>query len=159
MTDPIFKTTVSFAKPFRISGLDGLLPAGDYDLETEIQAPPDHLNPERWKASVMVQLHARRSHPGLSRNLTVPLSALDHALTRDGQPANALVDFLVEEMLADPMIRLVMMADRVSEAEIRQIYAQGNLAGCPDTGGDHGGSRNQPKTGSAGRRCRPGRRE
>lgn len=145
MTDPISKTTVLFGKPFRISGFDELLPAGDYDLETEILAPPDHLNPERWKASVMVRLHPRRSHPGLSRNLTVPRSALDHALTRDGQPAHALVDFFVEEMLADPMVRLVIKADRVSEAEIRHLYAQGSLADYPDTGGGHTGGHSHPR--------------
>ena len=126
MRGPISKTTATFERPFTLPGFPEALPAGDYDLETEISAPPDHRDPEQWKASVLVtvRLHPRMSHPGLARSLTVPLSALEHAVARDKLTGSGLVDFFVEEMLTDPMVQLVMRADRVSEAEIRSIYAR-----------------------------------
>ncbi|MCC5987034.1 MAG: hypothetical protein JJT95_05080 [Pararhodobacter sp.] len=124
MAGPFSKTTAIFDRPFSIPGFDESFPAGEYDLETEISAPPDHQNPERWKASVLVRLHSRESHPGLARSLTVPLAVLDHALARDKQTGRSLVDFFVEEMLADPMVQLVMHADRVTDAEIRSIYSR-----------------------------------
>lgn len=133
MQDAMIKTTAVFGRPFNIAGFGETLPAGEYDLETEISAPPDHPDPERWKASVLVRLHPRQSHPGLARSLTVPLSALDQALARDKLTGSGIVDFFVEEMLADPMIQLVMRADRVSEAEIRQLYSRtSRSADAPD---------------------------
>ncbi|MGY6634853.1 MAG: hypothetical protein ACXIU8_14090 [Alkalilacustris sp.] len=144
MTGPISRTTAIFDRPFSLPGFAEMLPAGEYDLRTEIVAPPDHRDPDRWKAStlVLVRLHARASHPGLARSLTVPLSALEHALGRDKLTGGSLVDFFVEEMLADPMVQLVMRADRVSEAEIRTLYARSGApdppAAVPDRFGSHG---------------------
>jgi len=55
--------------------------------------------------------------------LTVPLAELERAVAKDKLPGKALTDFFLEEMLADPMIRLVMKADGVEEAELRSLYA------------------------------------
>jgi hypothetical protein len=40
MQGPISKSNAIFERPFSIPGFDELLPAGEYDLETEIDAPP-----------------------------------------------------------------------------------------------------------------------
>lgn len=154
MADPISRTTAIFDRPFRLPGIAEMLPAGEYDLETEISAPPDHQDPERWKAAtlVLVRLHARASHPGLARSLTVPLSALEHALGRDKLTGGSLVDFFVEAMLADPMVRLVMRAERVSAAEIRTRYGQGMpqpLAAGPDRSRPNGQRPAAAQTGAA----------
>ena len=142
MAGPISKTTAIFERPFSLPGFAEVLPAGEYDLETEISAPPDHRDPDRWKASVLVRLHPRNTHPGLVRSLTVPLSALEDALGRDKLTGASLVDFFIDEMLADPMVQLVMRADRVTEAEVRALYASGGrpgrLATAPDPIGPYG---------------------
>jgi hypothetical protein len=137
MSIPISRTTVIFERPFSLPGLAEVLPAGEYDLETTISAPPDHRDPDRWKAStlVLLRLHARKSQPGLARSLTVPLSAIAEALDRDKLSGGCLVDFFVEEMLADPMVQLVMRVDRVSEDEIRTLYSR-HRSGPSDTGAD-----------------------
>ncbi|MCC5972755.1 MAG: hypothetical protein JJT81_01750 [Rubellimicrobium sp.] len=124
----MIKTTAVFGRPFTIAGVGKTLPAGEYDLETRISASPDPADAEGWNASVLVRLHPRQPRCGLTRSLTVPLSALDQALARDRSPGAALLDSFVEEMLADRMIRLVMRADRVSESEIRQLYARTSAA-------------------------------
>jgi hypothetical protein len=116
------KTVAVFSHPFTVPGFDETLPAGEYEIETELIPPPDQPDAAAWKASVLVRLHARASHPGLARTLTVSLVDLDHARARDKLTDRALSDFFLEEMLADPMIRLVMKADGVSEAHLRHLY-------------------------------------
>ena len=117
------KTIAVFARPFRLPGFDEMLPAGDYDIETELSSPPNHLDPDAWKASVRVQLHPRMSHPGLVRNLTVSLIDLEMARAKDKLTGKALSELYLEEMLEDPMVRLVMKADGVSEIQIRHLYS------------------------------------
>ena len=118
----IIKTTAVFLRPFQLSSFEEVLPAGEYDLETELMDPVDWIEPGTWTASVLVHLHPRASHPGLARTLTVPLAELERVMAKDKLTGKALVDYFLEEMLADPMIRLVMQADGVSEGEIRGIY-------------------------------------
>jgi hypothetical protein len=127
----ISRTTVVFARPFDLPGFDEQLPAGDYDIETELSAPPDHRNPARWKASVMVALHSRSSDPGLSRNLTLSLADLDGALARDKLTGKDLATFLLDALLEDPMVRLVMEADGVREVQLRTLYAGSEGAPSP----------------------------
>ncbi len=123
MEDLTSKTVAIFTRPFRVPGFEETLPAGEYAIETELVSPPDHLQPEAWKASVQVKLHPRTSHPGLARTLTVSLADLDFARAMDKLTGKALSDYFVDEMLADPMIRLVMEADGVSEAQLRHLYS------------------------------------
>lgn len=121
------KAVAVFSKPFSVPGFDETLPAGEYEIETELVSPPDQRDPAAWKASVMVKLHPRTTHPGLARSLTVSLADLDHARARDKLTGRALSDFFLEEMLADPMVQLVMAADGVSAAQLRHLYS-----GTPD---------------------------
>lgn len=136
MERQIGKSIAVFSQPFRLSGFDELLPAGEYDIETELASPPDQLNPEAWKASVRVHLHPRGSHPGLARSLTVSLADLDTARAKDKLSGKELAQFFLEEMLADPMVRLVMKADGVSESQLRHLYG---CSGGPDADRDEQG--------------------
>ncbi|QDY69289.1 hypothetical protein [Qingshengfaniella alkalisoli] len=128
------KTVAVFVRPFTVPSFAETLPAGEYEIETELVSPPDQKDPEAWKASVLVKLHPRILHPGLARTLTVSLADLDHARARDKLTGKALSDFFLEEMLADPMVRLVMEADGVSEAHLRHLYSDRNTPD-PDQGG------------------------
>lgn len=116
------KSIAVFARPFSLPGFDETLPAGDYEIETELSAPPGHLDPGSWKASVFVKLHTRASHPGLTRVLTVSLTDLDHARARDKISGRELADVFLEEMLSDPLVLSVMQADGVSVAQLRSMY-------------------------------------
>jgi hypothetical protein len=123
------KSGAVFARRFNVPGFAETLPAGEYEIETELVTPPDLQHPAAWKASVLVKLHPRTSHPGLARTLTVSLAALDYARAKDKLTGRELSSFFLEEMLADPMVRLVMKADGISEAHLRHIYSDG---GIPD---------------------------
>ncbi|ARC89434.1 hypothetical protein [Rhodovulum sp. MB263] len=123
MEDLTCKTIAVFSRPFTVPGFDETLPAGEYEIETEMASPPDQRDPATWKASVLVKLHPRISHPGLARILTVSLADLDQARARDKLTRRELADFFLEEMLADPMVQLLMKADGVSEAHLRHRYS------------------------------------
>lgn len=123
MEHPKLKSVAVFSRPFTVPGFDEMLPAGTYDIETELSAPPDDRNPDAWKASVLINLHPRTSQPSLSRTLTVSLADLDAARAKDELTGKELTEFFLEEMLADPMVQLVMRADGVSAMQLRQIYS------------------------------------
>lgn len=132
----VSKSTAIFMRPFTFPDFDETLPAGEYDLETELSAPPNHLDPDSWKASVLVHLHPRMSHPGLARSLTVSLAHLDNARAKDKLSGKKLTQFFLEEMLSEPMVRLVMQADGVSETQLRHLYSGSRTSesdsGTPD---------------------------
>ena len=130
MEDLTSKTIAVFSQPFTLPDFDETLPAGEYEVETELVSPPNQRDPETWKASVLVKLHSRLSHPGLDRTLTVSLADLDNARAMDKLTGRTLSDFFLEDMLADPMIRLVMAADGFSEAQVRNLYSRNEK---PDT--------------------------
>ena len=122
--DQTNKTIVVFERPFTMPGFDETLPAGEYEIDREIFSPPDHRDPEAWKASVVVHLHPRASHPGLTRTLAVSLVDLDSARAKDKLSGKELSQVFLDEMLSDPMVRLVMQADGVSEVQLRHLYSE-----------------------------------
>lgn len=117
------KTTAIFLRSFQLPSFNEALPPGEYEIETQLLEPADWIEPGTWTSAVLVHLHPRDSYPGLCRTLTVPLADLEHAVAKDKLTGKALTDYFLEEMLADPMIRLVMQADGVDEAEIRELYS------------------------------------
>ena len=117
------KTTAVFLRPFQLPSLNETLPPGEYEIETQLLEPVDWIEPGTWTSSVLVRLHPRASHPGLNRTLTIPLAELEHAVAKDKLTGKALTDFFLEEMLADPMIHLVMQADGWTEGEMRDLYS------------------------------------
>lgn len=123
MEDLTSKTVAVLARPFTVLGFNEALAAGEYEIETELVSPPDQKDPATWKASVLVKLHPRISHPGLARDLTVSLADLDHARATDKLTGKALSDLVLEGMRADPMVHSVMKADGVSEAHLRHLYS------------------------------------
>jgi hypothetical protein len=122
------RTTAVFVRPFRVAGLNELLPAGEYVLETELEAPSNFPDPQSWKASVMIHLRPKTESPGLERTLTLPLAEVERAQEEDRLSGAPLVEFLLDELLADPMTRLVMASDGVTEDQIRRLYS-GHRAG------------------------------
>lgn len=120
---PAIKTTAIFLKPFELANFNETLPSGEYEIEIVRPDRADANTSASGALRVQVRLHPRASHPGLSRTLTVPLTEFDLAAAKDKLSGQALTDFVLEERLADPMVRLFMLADGVSEAEVRGLYS------------------------------------
>ena len=157
----LIKMTAIFLRPFQLPSFNETLPPGEYEIETQVLEPVDWIDPGAWTSSVLVRLHPRASHPGLSRTLTVPLAELENAAAKDKLTGKALTDFFLEEMLADPMIRLVMQADGVAESDLRDLYSASsaekaerrrNTRHVAETSGKEDSGTTRPSTGSA----RPG---
>lgn len=121
-------------RAFAVPGLSEVLPAGEYAVQVELQAPPGCADPGRWKASVLVQLHPTPGSPGLSRTLTISLADLEHALAKDKLSGQPLADFFLEEMLADPMVRLFMKSDGVTEEDLRRLHAEPQVTAKGESG-------------------------
>jgi hypothetical protein len=117
------KATVVFARPFRVPGLEEVLPAGEYAVEAEITAPDGVAGPQGGAVSVLIHLHAVPANPGLARTLTIPLADLERALEEDRLSGQPLAEFLLDELLADPLVRLVMASDHVTEGQMRRLYS------------------------------------
>jgi len=118
------RTRAVFVRPFRIPGFEGELPPGEYVLETELEPPSGFPDPESWRASVLIHLHPKDASPGLARTLTVPLADLERAEAEDRLSGRPLAEFLLDELLADPMVRLFMASDGISEEEMRRLHSR-----------------------------------
>jgi hypothetical protein len=124
MQTTTFETTAIFLREFADPGLSEVLPAGEYVVQVELQAPTGHADPGRWKASVQVKLHPTPGSPGLSRTMTISLADLEHALAKDKLSGRPLANFVLEEMLADPMVRLFMKSDGVTDDDMRRLHTE-----------------------------------
>ncbi len=122
MRTPI-PTIVVFLNSFELESFDETLPAGEYLIETELSPLGARGADETLASSVLVHLHPQIAHPGLARTLTVPLGDLELAMAKDRMGETELRDTFLEKMLADPLIRMVMLADGVSERDLRHYYA------------------------------------
>jgi hypothetical protein len=119
------KTTVTFVRPFQLDGLEKVLPAGVYRVESEDDVLEAMFLPDCLRTSVLIHLHSTPGSPGYAQTLTVPWAALEAALLRDRSAATvALPEPGLEEMLLDPMVRQVMRSDGVSEATIRDLVSR-----------------------------------
>ncbi|KIT15650.1 hypothetical protein [Jannaschia aquimarina] len=153
------KTTAVFLRPFQLPSFNEILPPGEYEIETRLLEPVDCIEPGTWTSSVLVYLHPRASYPGLGRTLSVPLAELENAVAKDKLTGKALMDYFLEEMLADPMIRLVMQADGWSETEMRHLYAERSeeRSGGPDSSGSPACPREEQECDEPGPRAGSGR--
>ena len=104
-----------------LDGFDGWLPAGTHDLESEQEILDGMSLPDCLRTSVVIHLHSKVGSPALAQTLTVPREALERAQIRDQAPAELPSDVLLAGMLADPIVRLVMLSDGVSETEVRSL--------------------------------------
>ncbi|MCW1931021.1 hypothetical protein [Pararhodobacter zhoushanensis] len=118
--------TAVFERAFTLPGLHETLPAGAYRIETEVTATPwgDASGPAR--SMVRILLHPRASHPGMVRHLTLSVTALNEALAQDAATKPAHDRAFLDERMADPMVRLVMHADGLSETPLRHDPTNGS---------------------------------
>ena len=89
------RTTGVFARAFRVPGLDEWLPAGEYDLETELEAPSGFPDPESWKKSGVivgaVNASGMLTRRGGRRHKSTVMNLLDRlGLREDPCPSTAL---------------------------------------------------------------------
>lgn len=77
------ESTVTFKRPFVLAGLDEVLPAGDYSLETEEELVDGISYAAYRRTSTVLRLPAKSGPSHLTRALTVDPDELDAAVERD----------------------------------------------------------------------------
>lgn len=83
MTIRTSKRTVTFGHPFTLKGVDEVLPAGVYTVETE-EAPLETMSFLAWRrVSTLLHLHANPGSAVVARVLTIDPTELDATLKRD----------------------------------------------------------------------------
>lgn len=93
MTTRTCKKTVTFRRPFVLDGLDMVLPAGPYSVETDEELMEGISFPAYRRVLTVMHLHAKPSHPGITQTLTIDPNDLDAALKRDQAPREIPFDW------------------------------------------------------------------
>lgn len=123
MPPTIHKTTVVFAEPVIIEGVNGALAAGDYEVKTDIPAPSDIQDIADWAAAIRVRFAARTDHPDRQQTQNLPLSALAGVTVRDARTGRMVRNLLTEALLADPAIGRMMAERNLSKAAMRDLLS------------------------------------
>ncbi len=80
MTTRTSKKSVTFRRPFNLSGFGEELPAGSYNIKLDEELLEGISYPVYRRIATLIHLHA---HAGLTQTLTVDPKELDTALARD----------------------------------------------------------------------------
>lgn len=142
MTTRTTINTVTFKRPFVLGNFNEIQPAGAYRVETDEELMEGISFPVYRRTLTMIHLHASPRDPGRTQMLDINPNDLDAALKRDRVstelPADPEIDVLPEvrdcrsgrmpdaqaparlepdldEMMADPIVRLVMRSDGLSQ--------------------------------------------
>lgn len=83
MTIRTSEKTVTFRKPFVLGGLDEVLPAGDYSVETDEELLDGVSFPAYRRILTVIHLHEKSNNPHRTRTMTIDPNELDAALMRD----------------------------------------------------------------------------
>lgn len=83
MTIRTSENIVTFRRPFVLSGFDEELPAGAYSVETEEELLEGISFPAYRRVLVLIHLHPKPGHPGVSQTLSIDPNDVDAALKRD----------------------------------------------------------------------------
>jgi hypothetical protein len=77
--------TVTFARPFVLSGLEGVQPPGTYDVETSEELLQTSI-PTYRNISTLIRLSTRADSAALNQAVDVNYAELSAALERDAKP-------------------------------------------------------------------------
>lgn len=74
------QSTVTFGRPFQLTGMDSIAPAGVYKLDVE-EERLDTLSFESWRRTAVI---LQVAHAGITEYVTLAPEVLREALQRDG---------------------------------------------------------------------------
>jgi len=123
MADELRKTTITFSRPVRFPCGNRVLPAGVYWIEWRQRRRDGAETPQAPETEVLLRLGAE---PG-AETLTVQWGALCAALAGDQPCAGRSRKQPVDELLADPLVRLVMSSDGVTDHTLRRSLRAARL--------------------------------
>ncbi len=133
MTIRTSRKTVTFSGPFVLNGVDETLPAGAYAVDTD-EEPIEGISFLAYRRlSTWLHVGGKPGSRVLDRVIAIDPKDLNAALMRDEAPAKMLNEPHLDEMLADPLVRLVMCSDGLSENDVRQTLLRRLAPPGPET--------------------------
>ena len=90
MTIRTTQTSVTFTRPFVLSGLEGEQPAGNYDIETDEERREGLSFSSYRRVQTLIHLHPKTGNPSLTQTMRIDPEELDKALQRDRMPLSNL---------------------------------------------------------------------
>ena len=111
-------------RPFLLEGQVATLPAGAYRVDTKEGVFDGMVRAGHQRTSARNHLHGKPGTGGVAPTLTIfPREDSEMALTRAMSPAAPLAEPDLDEMMTEPVVRLVMHGDGISEADIRGVFS------------------------------------
>lgn len=83
MTMRTIFTTITFNRPFRLSGSDLEQPAGNYEIETDEELIEDMSFLGYRRMSTLIHLHRQENRPGITEMMTIDPIELEAVIATD----------------------------------------------------------------------------
>jgi hypothetical protein len=123
MTTRTTSTTVTFSRPFTLSGIDGIRPAGTYTVETDEELIQELSFPAYRRIATLLLLP---SHPGsviLAQIATIDPLELKAALESDAMIERGLVlETNLTDLLADEIIQRAVRSSGLTPDEFKEHW-------------------------------------
>ncbi|HET8727573.1 MAG TPA: hypothetical protein VFO41_08705 [Alphaproteobacteria bacterium] len=139
MTTRTSSRTVTFTRPFSLSGVDGVQPAGTYVVETDEERLDGLSFPAYRRVATVIYLAPPAGRPGTSEIAAIDPAELEAALERDASPQDRpLPGFAAEpafdDLLDDDVFRHAVRSARLTTGEFREQWDDLATRMSPDPG-------------------------
>jgi hypothetical protein len=125
MTTRTTTRTVTFSRPFTLSGIDGIQPAGSYVVETD-EEPIQELSFSAYRRiATLLLLPSRPGSTILAQIATIDPLELKAALERDATIARGLVlETNLTDLLADEIIQRAVRSSGLTPNEFKDRWRE-----------------------------------
>lgn len=122
MTMRTNRKTVTFRRPFSLSGLDEMQPAGTYTVETSEEMIEGLSFPAWRRIGTLILLRPQAGAGGIGQDLKVDPSELKAAEEGDAlDPPDAAAEATLGDLLADGVLQQAVRSAGLSQAEFRTV--------------------------------------
>ena len=125
MTMRTSRKTATFRRPFSLSGMDAVQPAGTYTVETNEESIEGLSFPAWRRTATVILLRPQAGAAGPGEDLDIDPLELDAALESDGlNLPDAVVEASLGELLADGVLQQVVHSAGLSPAEFKTLLRE-----------------------------------
>jgi hypothetical protein len=123
MTTRTTSRTVTFSRPFTLSGIDGIQPAGTYTVETDEELIQELSFPAYRRIATLLLLPSHSGSTILAQIATIDPLELKAALERDAMTERGLVlETNLTDLLADEIIQRAVRSSGLTPNEFKEQW-------------------------------------
>jgi hypothetical protein len=125
MTVRTSRKTVTFRRPFSLSGLDEMQPAGTYTVETNEEMLEGLSFPAWRRTATVILLRPQVGAAGLGQDLEIDPVELETVEDSDAlNLPNAVVEATLGELLADGVLQQAVLSAGLSPADFKTLLRE-----------------------------------